>query len=60
MTNPSDEPINTGRGKTYLILLLFFIVLYIVFVIDFFNRPVEEPEGIIVRFILFFKQSILI
>lgn len=60
MSHPFDEPVNTKRGKLYLLLLLFFIAIYIAFVIDFFNEPEEQPEGIIVRFIVFFKQFVLI
>lgn len=59
----SDPRPNSRNVKITIIILLFLIGLYMgligFFDGGFFNEP-EEPEGIFVRFILFFKQSSLI
>jgi len=57
MTDPEEQQGNTRIGMIILIMVVL-LVLYVVMV--FFDEKEEEPEGIFVRFILFFKQSILI
>jgi len=49
------------RLKIIIILIIFLISVYMGMIWGLFNQP-EEPEevGIIVRFILFFKQNMLI
>lgn len=49
------------RLKIIIMLIIFLISVYMGMIWGLFNQP-EEPEevGIIVRFILFFKQNMLI
>ena len=60
MTNPFDEPVNTNRLKFTIVILLILIILWMVSVAYFFSEPEEPQQGIIVRFIVFFKQFVLI
>jgi len=57
MTDPEEQQGSARLGFIILIMVVL-LVLYVVMV--FFDEKEEEPEGIFVRFILFFKQSILI
>jgi len=57
MTDREEQQGNTRIGMIILIMVVL-LVLYVVIV--FFDEKEEEPEGIFVRFILFFKQSSLI
>ncbi len=50
---------NTKRLGILVILLFVVITLWVITVSDFFEEP-EEPEGIFVRLILFFKQNTLL
>jgi len=58
-TEPYPERPNTKRLGMIIILLLTVSALWLFSVTGFFDEPVE-PEGIFVRFILFFKQSTLL
>ncbi len=57
MTDPEEQQGSTRLGMIILIMVVL-LVLYVVMV--FFDEKEEEPEGIFVRFILFFKQNMLI
>ncbi|MCP6727015.1 MAG: hypothetical protein KJI69_03265 [Patescibacteria group bacterium] len=53
------EKPNTKRLGILVILLFVVITLWVITVSDLFEEP-EEPEGIFVRLILFFKQNTLL
>ena len=57
--NPFPERPNSKKLGILIILLVIIMALWVLSISDFFEEP-EEPEGIIVRFILFFKQNTLI
>jgi len=59
MTDSFPERPNSIRAKLMIVILLFIVGLYMGIVLGLFEES-EEPEGIFVRFILFFKQSILL
>ncbi len=59
MTEPFPERPNPMRAKLFIVILIFLIAVYMGIVIGLFEEP-EEPEGIFVRFILFFKLNTLI
>jgi len=59
MEDDVPERPNTKRLVILTILLLFVIAFYSLNILGFFDEP-EEPEGIFVKFILFFKQNTLI
>lgn len=58
-TEPFPDRPNQKRIGMLLIFLILVTVLWILSMSDFFEEP-EQPEGIIVRLILFFKQNTLI
>jgi len=56
-----DFPKRNSRSISISILIVVILsVLYMVLVVGIFTEEPEEPEGIIVRFILFIKQNMLI
>jgi len=59
MTDEFTQRPSTTRAKIFILILIFIIALYMGVVLGIFEEP-EEPEGIIVRFILFFKLNTLI
>jgi len=59
MVKDYPERPNTTRIKILIVLVVVLGVLWFVGVLDFFEEP-EEPEGIFVRLILFFKQNTLL
>lgn len=60
MSFPYDHQKNNLKQKILIVLLLLLVGVYMGIVVGVFNEPEEEPEGIIVRFIVFFKQIVLI
>lgn len=60
MPDRFNQNTDTKRSKIMIIILLFLIGLYMSIVVGLFNEPSQEPEGIIVRLILFIKQNMLI
>ncbi len=56
----NDEPPRSGRLGLIIIVLILTMVLWVIMNFGFFDEPKEEVEGIIVRFILFFKLNTLI
>jgi len=59
MDDDYPEKPNIKRLGILTILLLFVIAFYSLNILGFFDEP-EEPEGIFVKLILFFKQNTLI
>lgn len=55
-----DEPPNSGRLRFIIIILVITMALWFTVNVGIFDDPKEEVEGIVVRFILIFKQSMLI
>lgn len=60
MTDRFSEENYSKRMKAVVIVLLILTILYMITVMGLFMEPKNEPEGIFVRFILFFKQSMLL
>lgn len=61
MSDDNSSKPSILRLKIIILLIIFLISVYMGMIWGLFNQP-EEPEevGIIVRFILFFKQNMLI
>jgi len=50
---------NDPRLGMIIVIMIVLLLLYAIITFGFFEEP-EEPEGIFVRLILFFKQIMLI
>jgi hypothetical protein len=59
MTEPYPEKPDFKKLATYILLLLVSLSVLILSIFGMFEEDVEY-EGIVVRFILFFKQNMLI
>lgn len=59
MSNDHPKKPSNLRIKIIILTLIFLIAVYMGMVLQLFKEP-EEEVGMIVRFILFFKQNMLI
>lgn len=56
----NEEPPSSRRLGVIIFVLVITMSLWVVMNLGIFEESEEEPLGMIVRFILFFKQSMLI